>query len=353
MSGGPPVHVLWAIVAFGLMIFAHELGHFLVARRAGVTVLAFALGFGPPLVSVRRGQTVYAINLLPLGGYVKLAGEDADGDDGPGSLRAKSVWQRMAVVLAGPAMNLVLAVVLFAGLAVALGVPVGISPRIGQVLTVCSDDGRRVTCPAAAAGLRVGDRIVAIDDQPMADGEQVIQTIHRQPHTRLRLTVQRDGHQFDVEVTTVRDQRQGIGLIGFRPESVRQPLGPVRALGWGVATTAQYAAAIGGAVAALVRRGSLFRELSGPVDAVRFLGEAAQVGVEPFVYTAALLSIMVGLFNLLPVPALDGGRVLFLAVEAVRRRPVDPRREGYIHLVGFALLMLLLVALTVRDLARL
>ncbi len=353
MSDGPPVHLLWAVVAFGLMIFAHELGHFVVARRAGVTVLAFALGFGPALVSVRRGDTVYAINLLPLGGYVKLAGEDTDGASGPGSLRSKSVWQRMAVVLAGPVMNLVLAVVLFAALAAALGVPVGISPRIGQLLTVCSDDGRRVTCPAAAAGLRVGDRIVAIDGEPMADGEQVIDTIHRRPHARLRLTVERDGRRFEVEVTTVRDQRQGIGLIGFRPESVRQPMGPARALWWGVATTGQYVAAIGGAVAALIRRGTFLRELSGPVDAVRFLGEAAQVGVEPFVYTAALLSIMVGLFNLLPVPALDGGRLLFLVVEAVRRRPVDPRREGYIHLVGFALLMLLLVVLTVRDLGRL
>ncbi|MDR7402765.1 MAG: M50 family metallopeptidase [Armatimonadota bacterium] len=353
MSGVQPVNLGWAIVAFGLMIFAHELGHFLIARRTGVTVLAFALGFGPPLVRIRRGETVYAVNVLPLGGYVRLAGEDAEGASGSGSLRSKSVWQRMAVVLAGPVMNLVLAVLLFAGLAAALGVPVGISTRIGQVLTVCSDDGRRVTCPAAAVGLRAGDRIAAIDGQPMADGEQVIETIHRRPHERLRLTVERDGRRFEVEVTTIRDQRQGIGLIGFRPESVRQPMGPGRALWWGVTTTGQYAAAIGGAVAALVRRGTFFRELSGPVDAVRFLGEAAQVGAEPFVYTAALLSIMVGLFNLLPVPALDGGRLLFLVVEAIRRRPVDSRREGYIHLVGFALLMLLLVVLTVRDLGRL
>ena len=333
-----------AIIAFGVMIFCHELGHFLVAKRVGVTVHAFALGFGPRLVGFQRGGTQYAINLLPFGGYVRLAGEDLDQSADPGSMRSKTVWQRMAVVAAGPVMNLLLAVIIFSSLALVQGVPVGVSNRIGQLMS---------GWPAEAAGLRPGDAIVAIDGVPMGDGQAVIDTIHRNPNKTLRLTVERDGQRFEVQVTSRLDRRQNIGLIGFRPESIRERMGLDRALWWGLTTVVQYIGAILAAIGALFRTGQFFEQLSGPVAAVSFLGEAAQVGAEAFLYTAALLSIMIGIFNLLPVPALDGGRFLFLVVEAFRRRPVDPKREGYIHLVGFALLILLLVTLTIRDIGRL
>src|SRR5206468_2164875 len=166
MSG----NLIWAIIAFGIMIFGHELGHFLVAKRVGITVQAFALGFGPKLVGVTRGETLYAINLIPFGGYVKLAGEDLQDGGGPNTFRAKSVWQRMAVLAAGPMMNLLLALILLAGLALVLGVPSGVTNRIGQVLTDCFDAGHRVPCPAKQAGLQDGDAIVAIDGRPVARG---------------------------------------------------------------------------------------------------------------------------------------------------------------------------------------
>jgi len=339
-----------AIIAFGVMVFVHELGHFLLAKRVGITVHAFALGFGPMLVGTRRGDTLYSINLIPFGGYVKLAGEDLAEGGGPDTFRAKTVWQRMAVLVAGPVMNLILALVLLAGLALVLGVPVGVTNRIGQILTTCSDDGRVIPCPAAQAGLQAGDAIVAINGVPMASGDEVIDTIHRHPHTALRLTVERGGRRFEVTVTSVLDPRQGIGLIGYRPEAVRERMGPLRALGWGLSTVGQTAGALLGALGTLlVRPVEVARSFMGPVGAVRFLGEAARGGGEMFLYTAAIMSIIIGVFNLLPVPALDGGRLLFLILEVVRRRPVDPRREGYIHLVGFALLLLLLVTLTLRD----
>src|SRR5574337_1412185 len=124
-----------AIIAFGVMIFGHELGHFLVAKRVGITVQAFALGFGPKLVGLQRGETLYAVNLVPFGGYVKLAGEDLGDSGGPNTFRAKSVWQRMAVLAAGPLMNLMLALILLAVLALVLGVPVGVTNRVGQLIT--------------------------------------------------------------------------------------------------------------------------------------------------------------------------------------------------------------------------
>ncbi len=346
--------VIAAVVAFGIMIFVHELGHFLVAKRVGITVHAFALGFGPKLIGFTRNNTTYAINLVPFGGYVRLAGEDLDDSGGPDSFRAKTVWQRMGVLAAGPLMNLFLALVILAGLALVLGVPVGVTNRIGQLMTRCSDDGRQVPCPATQAGLRPGDAIVAINGVPMASGDQVIDTIHRNPKAALSLTVERDGRRFEVQVTSVRDPAQRIGLIGFRPEAIREQMGPVNAVWWGLTNVAQTARALLMALATLVvRPRDVLDSLMGPVGAVRFLGESARGGGELFLYTAAAMSVIIGIFNLLPVPALDGGRLLFLVVEAVRRRPVDPRREGYIHMVGFALLLLLLLTLTVRDIGKL
>ena len=155
-------NVIAAIIAFSVMIVVHELGHFLVAKRAGVTVYAFAIGFGPRLAGFTRGGTTYAFNLLPFGGYVRMAGEDMDESGGAGSFRAKTVWQRMAVVAAGPAMNLCLAFVLYVGMALAVGVPVGASARIGELMS---------GWPAEQAGLRPGDTIVAIDGVPMESGQ--------------------------------------------------------------------------------------------------------------------------------------------------------------------------------------
>lgn len=334
-----------AILAFSVMILVHELGHFLVAKRVGITVYAFAIGFGPRLAGFRSGGTQYAINLLPFGGYVRMAGEDLDDARAEGSFRARSVWQRIAVVVAGPVMNLVLALLLLTAIALVLGVPVGVSNRIGQLMP---------GWPAERVGLRPGDAIVAIDGRPMTGGEDVIETIHRRPNQTLHLTVERDGGRFEVQVRSRLDPQQNIGLIGFRPEVIRERMGPGRALVWALGTVAETVDVIFTTLVGLLREGGkILDQLAGPVGAVRFLGEAGAAGAEIFIYTAAALSIMIGVFNLLPLPALDGGRLLFLLVEALRRRPVDPKREGYIHLVGFALLILLLVTLTVRDLGKL
>ncbi len=337
-------NIIAAIVAFSVMIVVHELGHFLVAKRIGVTVYAFAIGFGPRLAGFTRGGTTYAFNLLPFGGYVRMAGEDMDDSGGEGSFRAKTVWQRMAVVAAGPAMNLFLAFLLYVGMASTAGVPVP-TTRIGELMA---------GWPAEQAGLRPGDAIVAIDGVPMRSGEQVVDTIHARPNQVLRLTIARGSERFDVSVRSRLDPRQKIGLIGFRPDAVRERMDPLRAVVWGARTIVEATNLIFSTLVGLFRNGGeILNQLAGPVGAVKFLGEAGAAGAEIFIYTAASLSIMIGIFNLLPVPALDGGRLLFLAVEAARRRPLDPRREGYVHLVGFALLLALLLILTVRDLGRL
>jgi len=348
--------LLATIVAFGAMIFVHELGHFLVAKRAGVVIHAFALGFGPRLFATQRGETTYTINLIPFGGYVRMAGEDfEEHDDEAGSFRGKPVGVRMAIVAAGPVMNLLLAAVILAVIATGFGVPVGITNRVGMLVPMCgqpSGASPEGPCPAAQAGLQPGDAIVAIDGQPMTNGEQVVDTIHRSAGKQIVLTVERAGRRFDLIVTPRLDPARQIGLIGFAPQIIRQRYNPASAVLWGVQRTGEFIVTFIGAIGNLIREGTLLRNLGGPVAAGRALVEAGRSGLENFLYVAASLSIIIGIFNLIPIPALDGGRFAFLLVEAVRRRPVDPRREGYVHLVGFVLLFLLLIFLTVQDISR-
>jgi len=319
-----PLAIVLAVLAFGAMILVHEFGHFILARRVGVRVHAFAIGFGPTILAWRRGETTYSWNALPLGGYVRMEGEDAEGDGSAASFRAKSVGARMAIIAGGPAMNFLLAIVILAVSAATGGVPGGASTRIGTL---------EPAWPAALAGLQPGDEIVAIDGVSMTSGEQVIQTIHRSAGRELVLEVRRGN-----EVLTAR---------------VTPRLDAARALWWGVERTGQIVGLIVGIIGMLVREGRVLENLGGPLAAGSMLTQAATLGVQTYLQLTAFLSVMIGLFNLFPIPALDGARLAFLALEGIRRRPIDPRREGWVHMVGFALLILLLVFLTVQDVRRL
>ncbi|MDR7606642.1 MAG: RIP metalloprotease RseP, partial [Armatimonadota bacterium] len=240
-------------------------------------------------------------------------------------------------------MNVLLSVLLVATAAWAYGLPRRVTTVVATV---------RPGWPAAEAGLRPGDRIVAIDGVPLPDGQTMVRTIHRSAGRALRLAVERSGRRFEVTVTPRLDPRLGVGITGITPAVERERLAPHRALLWGVQQTVRSMREMVIGLVRLVGSGDVLQELAGPVGAVRLLGDAAQVGFDSYLFMTAFLSVMIGLFNLLPLPALDGGRLAFLLVEAVRRRAVDPRREGYVHLVGFALLLLLVLALTYRDILR-
>lgn len=339
------VQWLLALLALDLMIVVHELGHLVVAKRVGILVHAFAIGFGPRLLAVTRGETTYALNLLPIGGYVNMAGEDTDAVAAhvppERSFRAKSVGARLAVVCAGPVMNFLLAIVLLAGVAVVYGVAVSISNQVGSLVP---------GYPAAQAGLQPGDVILAIDGHPMSNGQEIIQTIHASGGRTLTLQVQRGPARLLLHVPTRYDARQRVWLTGFSPTVVMARLDPVRALGWGAVTTGRDIALYLSALGNLLWSGQLLGEVHGPVAVFSILGQAAQAGGKWLVDITASFSILIGLLNLFPLPALDGGRVAFLLVEGLRRRPVDPRREGYIHLVGLAVWLCIMLLLTVRDL---
>jgi regulator of sigma E protease len=342
-------NVLAAIIAFGAMIFVHELGHFLMARRAGVRVHALALGFGPKVLSWRRGETTYSVNLLPLGGYVRMEGEDGvsetpEGESRAASFQSKSVGARMGIIAAGPVMNMVFAVLILAVAAATGGVPSGVTTTVGTL---------EAGWPAEAAGLRARDVIVAIDGVAMTSGEQIIDTIHQSAGRELRMDVRRGGETMTLRVTPRLDPQRNVGRIGFSPEPEWTRLNPLSAAAWGVQRTGEFIVLLGGAIHMLIRQGQLLENLGGPVAVGSMLAQAAATGFQAFLHLSAFLSVMIGIFNLLPIPALDGGRLAFLTVEAIRRRPIDPRREGWVHMVGFVLLLLLILSLTVRDIQRL
>ncbi|MDI6630936.1 MAG: RIP metalloprotease RseP [Bacillota bacterium] len=340
--------VVAGIIVFGVLIFFHETGHFLAARLAGIGVHEFSIGFGPRLWGFTRGKTAYNLRAIPYGGFVRLVGMDPREEerDAPYSFARKTVGQRLFVMVAGPAMNFVLAVFALAVVFYYQGIPV-IIPGVAQVTEVLPG------YPAAAAGIRAGDRIVAVDGQPVRDWRSVSWSIAKSPGSKKVLTVERDGRRFDV-VLVPRLEEGGQGRAGFlvSPVIVQKRAGPFKALAAG----GEYTWRITGLILEFLGKmviGQAPADVGGPVRVVVEIGKAAESGLFALIQLTAFLSINLGLFNLLPVPALDGARAGFLLWEGITRRPVDPEKENLVHLVGFAFLLLLMVVVTYRDFVQL
>lgn len=334
------------LALLSVLVLFHEFGHFVFAKRAGVTVTDFAFGFGPSLVAVRRGDTTYRINLFPIGGYCKMAGEDTEdtGSTDPGNFQRKTLGQRVAVIAAGPIFNLVLAVAIFAGIGAFVGIPSGPTNVVESV---------KAGTPAAQAGLAPGDRIVALDGRPVRSGSEMIAYIHGHPDKIVAVDVDRGGTTQHLNIrandTLVEGQHQG--QFGFLPEQavVRKPL--LDAIGYGFTSVGETAALQFIGISEAIRNHDS-SVISGPVGLAHVVIGAEALGVYYVLWLMATISVVLGLFNLLPLPALDGGRLAFLFVELVRGRPVNPEREGLVHLTGFALLMVLVIFVTYHDIVQ-
>ncbi|HBK59398.1 MAG TPA: RIP metalloprotease RseP [Firmicutes bacterium] len=341
------MYALAFIVVVGLVVLVHELGHFGAARLCGVRVYEFAFGFGPRLFARQVGQTLYAVRALPLGGMCRLAGmddselaeEQADPDD-PASFVNRPFWQRILIVAAGPLMNFVLAVAILTGLFSAYGVP------MATVVDVVD------ASPAEVAGFRAGDTIVSVNGRPVASVAGFVNTISASWGRRMDVEVQRDGQRETLYVVPDYDAQVRVGRIGVRlTESpvraeTRGTVGGALRYTWGVVDTT---------VTSLwaVLSGRTKPEVSGPLGIAGMSAQAAQQGLPSLMMFIALISTSLGLLNLMPVPILDGGWILLLALEAVRGRPLSPQIEEALKFVGLALLMLLMVYATVSDISRL
>jgi regulator of sigma E protease len=332
-----------SIFVFGILIFFHELGHFAVAKFVGIKVHEFSLGFGPKLLTLPKGDTSYNLRILPLGGFVRMAGMDPnekdEEDDGRG-FNSKTVGQRIAVIFAGPLMNFLLAVLLFSTIFIFQGIPVA-TTVISEVIP---------DFPAAKSGIMAGDRILAVDGQPVDSWEELSGTISQKPEQEIEVTVLRDGVEKSFRVFTARDENN-TGKLGIYPEQGLSKGNLFQALALGADYTARITWMILDFVAKMIL-GQTPADVGGPVRVVSEIGKAAQVGFFFLLQLSAFLSINLGLFNLFPIPALDGSRILFLVWEKVRGRPVDPVKENFIHLIGFGLLLLLIVVITYNDILQ-
>jgi regulator of sigma E protease len=367
--------ILAAIVVLGFLILIHELGHFAAAKLAGIGVERFSIGFGPKLLGWTRGETEYRLSAFPIGGYVKMVGQDpfeaavlegasagqspaapetAAGEAAPidpaRSFMAKPIWKRIMVVGAGPVCNLLLAVIIFAIIFSAVGVQV-LTDEIGEV-----QDGK----PAQAAGLRPGDRITAVDGTAVPGWEELTTIIHGSPDKLLRLTVRRGGEELAIEVTPRRDTLEdafgtasSVGLIGIKPRYAEQRLGPVEAVGLAFTRTWEIIVLTFVVIGKIFQRVVPASTIGGPIMMVQMAGEGARAGWLSFVSLVALLSINLGIFNLLPIPILDGGHILFFLVEGVRGRPVSIRKREIIQQIGLFVILAIFVFAFYNDIHRL
>ena len=420
------------LFVLGVLVFVHELGHFLAARRLGVRVLTFSLGFGPKLLKVRRGDTEYCISVIPLGGYVKMAGENPDDPrtGRPDEFLSKTKWERFQILIMGPAMNIILAVVVMAiVLAQGAEVPIyqdqppivgAVSPgspaekagiqRGDRILTVAGDqvdtwddlfiavgtrpdrdvaltvmrDGqtRSVSLrtvsegsfeignigvlpdinpivasviagePAERAGLKAGDVVIAVNGERMVTRPQFIEAISRNGGKEIDLTIERDEQQLHIAATP--EQRGDRGMLGLyvtEPTRSFTP-GPLEAIQLSVQKNIEFGGLIFKTLGGLFIGETSPRQLMGPVAIAQLSGESAQAGWIALFTLMASISLNLGLLNLLPIPVLDGGHILIMALEGVARRDFSMAVKEKMLLAGFVLLMMLMVTVIYNDLTR-
>ncbi len=322
------------IIVFGMLVFIHEFGHFITAKMNGITVHEFSLGMGPKIVSKQGVQTLYSLRALPIGGFVRMEGED-EASENPGSFSIKSPWQRLSVIAAGPIMNFVLAIVVITALFMLDGFPTN---SIGDLI-----EG----APAIESGLRNGDKISAINGTAVATWDDVVTGISESESDQLEIEVYRDGSKMTYTVTATQEEETGRRIIGIRPAFKKDLILSVKYAFMGVFYTVQAILQYLGSL--LVGQGD-FSQVSGPVGIYNAVSQASQSGLKSVLNITGLLSINLGLINLLPFPALDGGRIIFIGLEILRGKPIDAEKEGFVHFVGFVILMTLMVLLVMKDL---
>jgi regulator of sigma E protease len=346
--------ILVAIVLFGIIILVHELGHFFAGKLVGIQPQEFSIGMGPVIFSRERKGIKYSLKALPIGGSCLFLGEDEE-NKASGAFNNAPVWRRMVVIASGPLMNFLLGIVLTISLYMLIGVP-QILPVVGQFTEtgIFSEVN-----PAREAGILPGDRIVGINGQYWGDldSETIITNVHKAlsegQGAPADILIERDTERLTVTVTPLYNEQDGVYQIGimFKDENVK--IGFFKAIGYGFRVAVSAIGMMITLLAQLIFRGQGAGDVLGPVGIMSEIGNAVRMGWEYVLNLAIIISLNLGLINLIPFPALDGGRIALLAVEGIRRKPFDREKEGLFHLIGFAVLMLLMALITYRDIMKL
>ncbi len=338
------MNIIFAILIFGFLILIHELGHFLFARKFGVTVEEFSVGMGPKIVSKRseKSNILYSLRLLPIGGYVAMDGEDTESEN-ENAFGNKPVWQRIIVTAAGGCVNIVVGLIIMC-------LFVALTPNLGSTVIAEFDE----KALSSQYGLMIGDEVTHVNGTRVFSSTELLYEIMHDGTEPLDLTVIRDGKKTVIkDVVFGTDDSAGIevGSPDFKVFAARKNFKNVfyQSLGHSGLAIRQ----VWESLLDLVSGKYGINELSGPVGTTEVIGDAAKQGIIYVVYLAALISVNLGILNLMPLPALDGGRIVFLIVEAIRKKKLPNDLEGRIHYAGIIVLMLFMLIITCKDVINL
>ena len=326
--------IIYALLIICVLIFFHELGHFMAAKACGVKVNEFAIGMGPKVLKKQKGETLYSVRAFPLGGFCAMEGEDEDSQD-ERAFNRKSVWKKAIIIVAGAAMNLIIAIILMIAVNYMNGVP---TTTISQV---------EENSPAYTAGIQKGDKILSINDKKINSWDDV-QAVKNAVNTReLNIKVQRKDTELNIKTTLKENDRNKI--IGIVPVSEKNI---VKAIANGPSATWNMAKSMYSGLYSLITGKVSAKELSGPVGIVYLINKGISRGFATVLYLTSLISLNLAIINMLPLPALDGGRLLMVIIRRLTGKVISSKVEGVIHAVGLGLLLLLTIYVTWNDIVR-
>ena len=321
-----------AILVFCALVFVHELGHFVAAKMLGVRVLEFSIGMGTLVTQVTKGETVYSLRAFPIGGYCKLEGEDEESTDDR-AFNKKPAWARALILVAGSFMNIVTTIVILALIHTNAGI-------YSTVLDHVADG-----YPAYEAGLRQGDKIFSINEHPIRDWADVVESISESKNEYIVIGVLRDGAEVIVKSDTILNE-EGRRVIGISPMLVHTPLLGIREA---FRTTSYMMSAMGHFIVQLFSGKASSSDIVGPIGVVTIIGQQAKYGWLNVFHLMAMISLNLGIVNLLPFPALDGGRMLFVVIRGLSGGRISDELEATVHTIGMVLLLGLMVFLIFKD----
>lgn len=324
-----------AIFIFLVVILIHELGHFLVAKKMNIKVNEFSIGMGPKLIQRDRGETTYSLRMIPLGGYVSMEGEDESSND-PRSFNNAKVGPKLAVISAGAIMNFLLAIVVFSIAIYGIGIP---TTEIESVI----DDS-----PAYLSELKQGDTIKAINGIKVDTWDQIVEFISNSDvNEEITMEIEREGNIEEILMKPIKEE--GRSIIGIVPAKEKSLIGSIKL---GFIQTFAMLMAMFQFIGMILTGNTGSLALSGPVGVIEQIGNAAKLGIYDLLMLLGFISVNLGFFNLLPIPALDGGRIFFLLIEGIRGKKMDPNKEGFVHFIGLVLLLSLMIFVTYKDIIR-
>ena len=327
--------VIYAVLMFCVLIFIHELGHFIAAKKCGVKVNQFALGMGPAIFKKQKGETEYSLRIFPIGGFCAMEGEDTESEDSR-AYNNKKPWQKALIAFAGPAMNVVLALVLMCIIMFVMGTA---STKIDSFV-----DGS----PAQAAGMKAGDEIVKINDVKISEWNDVGEALEgAKTGDKVSIVYKRDGKENTINTELM--ESEGRAMIGITPKLERH-VG--NALVSGAKTTFNMTTQMYTVIKQLFTGEVSTKELSGPVGIVYMVNQSASMGLFYFFYLMAVISLNLAIVNLLPLPALDGGRIVLIGIKKITGKAISDKTEGMINTVGLVLLLTLMVYVTWNDIIK-